>query len=290
MADLNKKEVNALINLLDDPDERIFSTIKGKILDLGEQAIPVLEDAWESSVDILLQTRIENIIHRIQFDKTLDAIRDWKDGKTTDLLEGALLVARYQYPELDETKINESLRQLYQDVWLEMNDQLTALEKVRVINHIFFDVHRYLGNTENYTAPENSYLNKVLESKKGNPLSLAIIYLTLCRKLGLSVYGVNLPQHFVMVYIDELVFSSENKEDNILFYINPFSKGAIFSRREIDIFLNQLAIDPQKSFYLPCSNVEIIKRLVRNLITSYTNLDQPDKVADMKEILKTLNS
>jgi hypothetical protein len=93
-----------------------------------------------------------------------------------------------------------------------------------------------------------------------------------------------------MVYLDELVFSSENKEDNVLFYINPFSKGAIFSRREIDIFLNQLAIDPQKSFYLPCSNVEIIKRLIRNLITSYTNLDSPDKVADMKEILKTLNS
>ncbi len=290
MADLNKKEVSALINLLDDPDEKIFSTIKGRILDFGEKAIPVLEDAWESSVNILLQTRIENIIHRIQFGKTLEAIAEWKYKKNPDLLEGALLVARYQYPELDETKVNEAIRQLHQDVWLEMNDQLTALEKVRVVNHIFFDVHRFVGNTENYTAPENSYLNKVLESKKGNPLSLAIIYLTLCKKLNLSIYGVNLPQHFVMVYLDEQLFSTDQHDDNVLFYINPFSKGAIFSRREIDIFLNQLAIDPQKSFYLPCSNVEIIKRLIRNLITSYTNLDQPDKVSDMKEILKTLNS
>jgi len=289
-ARLNKKEVTALINLLDDPDEKIFSTVKGKILDLGEKAIPVLEDAWESSVSLLLQTRIENIIHRIQFDKTLEAITEWKQKDSSDLLEGALLVARYHYPELDESKVQESLKQLYQDVWLEMNDQLTALEKVRVINHLFFDVHRFVGNTENYTAPENSYINKVLESKKGNPLSLAIIYLTLCRKLNLSVYGVNLPQHFVMVYIDELMFSSENKEDNIMFYINPFSKGAIFSRREIDIFLNQLGIDHQKSFYLPCSNVEIIKRLIRNLITSYTNLDDHEKIADLKEILKTLNS
>ncbi len=290
MAHLTKKEVNALINLLDDPDERIFSTIKGKILGLGEQAIPVLEDAWESSVSILLQTRIENIIHRIQFEKTLDSIRRWKKKEASDLLEGAILIARYHYPELDEAKINEGIRQLHQDVWLEMNDQLTALEKIRVINHIFFDVHRFVGNTENYTAPENSYINKVLESKKGNPLSLAIIYLTLCRKLNLSVYGVNLPQHFVMVYIDELIFASENKEDNIMFYINPFSKGAIFSRREIDIFLNQLSIEPQKAFYLPCSNVEIIKRLLRNLITSYTNMDEQDKVSDMKDILKVLNS
>jgi len=290
MADLNKNEVSALINLLDDPDEKIFSTIKGKILDLGEKAIPVLEDAWESSVNILLQTRIENIIHRIQFDKTLDALVEWKQKDSPDLLEGAILIARYQYPELDEAKINEGIRQLHQDVWLEMNDQLTALEKVRVINHIFFSVHRFVGNTENYTAPENSYLNKVLETKKGNPLSLAIIYLTLCRKLRLSVYGVNLPQHFVMVYIDEPIFATGNNEDNVLFYINPFSKGAIFSRREIDIFLNQLAIDPQKSFYLPCSNVEIVKRLIRNLITSYTNLDDHNKIADLKEMLKTLNS
>jgi len=290
MADLNKKEVTALINLLDDPDEKIFSTIKGKILGLGEKAIPVLEDAWESSVSLLLQTRIENIIHRIQFDKTLEAIIEWKQKDSPDLLEGAILIARYHYPELDESKITESIRQLHQDVWLEMNDQLTALEKVRVINHIFFDVHRFVGNTENYTAPENSYINKVLESKKGNPLSLAIIYLTLCSKLNISVYGVNLPQHFVMVYIDELIFASQNKEENIMFYINPFSKGAIFSRREIDIFLNQLTIEPQKSFYLPCSNVEIIKRLVRNLITSYTNLDENDKIEDLKEILKALNS
>jgi regulator of sirC expression with transglutaminase-like and TPR domain len=239
---------------------------------------------------MVLQTRIENIIHRIQFDKTLEAIADWKKKESPDLLEGAILIARYHYPELDEAKINEGIRQLHQDVWLEMNDQLTALEKIRVINHIFFDVHHFVGNTENYTAPENSYINKVLESKKGNPLSLAIIYLTLCKKLNLSVYGVNLPQHFVMVYIDELIFASENKEDNVMFYINPFSKGAIFSKREIDIFLNQLSIDPQKSFYLPCSNVEIIKRLVRNLITSYTNLDEHDKIDDLKEILKTLNS
>lgn len=290
MADLSKKEVNALINLLDDPDERIFTSIKGKILGLGEKAIPMLEDAWESSVDLLLQTRIENIIHRIQFDKTLEAITEWKKKESPDLLEGAILIARYQYPELDEAKVTEGIKQLHQDVWLEMNDQLTALEKVRVINHIFFDVHRFVGNTENYTAPENSYINKVLETKKGNPLSLAIIYLTLCHKLNISVYGVNLPQHFVMVYIDELIFASENKEDNIMFYINPFSKGAIFSRREIDIFLNQLAIEPQKSFYMPCSNVEIIKRLVRNLISSYTNLDEPAKISDFREIMKALNS
>jgi len=290
MAELSKKEVNALINLLDDPDEKIFSTVKGKILDLGEQAIPVLEDAWESSVSILLQTRIENIIHRIQFDKTLEALAAWKQKLAPDLLEGAVIIARYHYPDLDEAKITEGIKQLHQDVWLEMNDQLTALEKVRVINHIFFDVHRFIGNTENYTAPENSYLNKVLETKKGNPLSLAIIYLTLCRKLKLSVYGVNLPQHFVMVYMDELILASENREENVLFYINPFSKGAIFSRREIDIFLNQLGIESQKSFYLPCSHVEIIKRLVRNLITSYTNLEDREKITDLKEILKTLSS
>ena len=290
MANLNKKEVNALINLLDDPDEKIFSKIKGKILGLGEKAIPVLEDAWESSVSLLLQTRIENIIHRIQFEKTLEAITEWKQKEAPDLLEGAILIARYHYPELDEAKVTEGIKQLHLDVWLEMNDQLTALEKVRVINHIFFDVHHFVGNTENYTAPENSYINRVLETKKGNPLSLAIIYLTLCRKLNISVYGVNLPQHFVMVYIDELIFASENKEDNIMFYINPFSKGAIFSRREIDIFLNQLAIEPQKSFFMPCSNVEIIKRLVRNLITSYTNMEEHDKIGDLKEVLKVLNS
>ncbi|MGP8217110.1 MAG: transglutaminase-like domain-containing protein [Bacteroidia bacterium] len=288
MAELNKKEVSALISLLDDPDEKIFVSIKDKLLHIGEKVIPVLEDAWESSFNPLLQTRIENIIHRIQFEKILDSLAAWKMNDSDNLWEGAMIIARYQYPDLKEDKLEKQVQLIKQDVWLELNENLTALEKVRVINHILFEVHRFSGNTENYNAPENSFLNKVIENKKGNPLTLAIIYLIIAKQLQMPIFGVNLPQHFIMAYVDENDLSEKDWEDKILFYINPFSKGAVFSRREIDMFLKQLNISPEKMYYTPCSNISIIERLVRNLISAYNKLGHPDKVAELEDMLKIL--
>src|SRR6185312_14362758 len=130
MAELNKKEVTALISLLDDPDEKIFSTITSQLMNIGEKVIPVLEDAWEASLNPVLQTRIENIIHRIQYKKVFDSILKWKNENSDNLWEGALLVAKYMYPELEEEKLLKQVQIIKQDIWLELNDNLTALEKV----------------------------------------------------------------------------------------------------------------------------------------------------------------
>jgi regulator of sirC expression with transglutaminase-like and TPR domain len=290
---MKPNELNALISLLDDPDEGVFSHIKTKIVSLGHDVIPVLENAWEHSFNPLLQTRIENIIHSIQFQKIAEDMRIWAQTPHHSLLEGALLVAQYQYPDLDIIKLNKQLEQVKHDVWLELNDNLTALEKTKVINHILFDVHQFSSNTANYYAPQNSYINNVLESKKGNPLSLSIIYAIVAQSLGLPIYGVNLPEHFVLGYKDESEFlqpiTNEENKTRILFYINPFSRGAVFSRREIDAFLKQLKMEPKAEFYSTCSNLDIIKRLIHNLINSYKKLGYPDKCSELESLLNSIS-
>ncbi|HXB14042.1 MAG TPA: transglutaminase-like domain-containing protein, partial [Bacteroidia bacterium] len=259
-----------------------------KLLDMGEKVIPILENVWETSFNPTLQTRIENIIHRIQFERILECVADWKNERNGDLWEGVMLIGRYQYPDFKEDKLIKQIQLMRQDVWLELNEQLTALEKIKVINHIIFDVHRFSGNTENYNSPENSFMNRVIENKKGNPLSLGIVYLLIARQLNLPLFGVNLPEHFVLAYVDEAYTKSSEWEDKILFYINPFSKGAVFSRREIDMFLKQLNIPADKMYYTPCSNIDIVMRLVRNLISSYTKQSNIDKVAELEELIRIL--
>jgi regulator of sirC expression with transglutaminase-like and TPR domain len=96
------------------------------------------------------------------------------------------------------------------------------------------------------------------------------------------VYGVNLPQHFILGYIDES--KREEQEFGVLFYINAFNKGAIFGKHDVDQFLRQLNLDPLPGFYAPCSNVEIIRRVIRNLISAYENLGSKDKVEELKEL------
>jgi len=287
---MTEKEIQALISLLDDPDDNVYTQIKGKILDMGDNVIPNLEHAWENSFNPFFQQRIENLIHEIQFQNVKNALREWSKTNEKDLLTGALIVPRYQYPDLDETKINEVIQKVTQDIWLELNDNLTALEKIKVINHIFFDVHGFSGNKTNYHAPQNCYINNLIETKKGNPLTLSMLYMIICQSLGVPVYGVNLPQHFVMCYISQsrIYDLKAVKREDILFYINTFSLGYVFSDKDIDKFLKQLNLDLLPEHYLPADNLTIINRCINNLILSYEKLGYPDKVEELESLKQCL--
>lgn len=285
---MEKKNINALISLLDDPDEGIYSHVKDELISYGHGVIPYLEKEWENAFGSIIQSRIENIIHRIQFDSIRQKLHDWAALGGQNLLQGAMLVAKYQYPDLDEANIKSKIDMLTQDAWLELSPHLTALEKVRVLNHIIFEVHGYGGNTKNFHAPQNNYLNNVIESRKGNPLSLSILYSIIAQNLQIPVNGVNLPEHFILAYVNENTQFLENDNIRILFYINPFSKGTIFTQKEITAFLKQLNLEPQKKYYEPCTNLEMIQRLITNLIISYEKLGYPDKTAELKELGEAL--
>jgi len=290
--EMNLKEVIALITLLDDPDDGIYSEVKNRFIILGPPAIPHLETAWENSFDALMQKRIEGIIHTIQFKALQNALKYWSENEQDDLFKGCAIIARYQYPDLDENKLKKQLNQIKQDVWLELHDDLTAIEKVKIINHIMFEVHQFGGNITNYHAPQNSFINVVLETKKGNPVMLSVIYALVCKELGIPIYGVNLPQHFVLAYVNDFtnLFDPSHKtlSDNILFYVNPFSKGLIFNQGDVDAFIKQLNVEPETKYYLPCSNLDIIKRIINNLIYSFDKMGYAEKVNELKELEKNL--
>jgi regulator of sirC expression with transglutaminase-like and TPR domain len=285
---INDSEVKALISLLDDSDKEVYSHIEEKLISLGREVIPFLEDAWSHAFDAVLQQRIEAIVHRIQFENLLEDLKLWIHTNDDNLFDGALLVARYQYPDMDPSRILEQLQQIKKEIWLELNDNLTALEIINIINHVLFTNHNFSGNTANYHAPQNSFINIVLESKKGNPLTLGIVYLTIAHMLGLPIYGINLPEHFVLAYCgNDEHFQLDKK--NVLCYINPFSKGSVFGKSDIDVFVNRLKLTPQDSHYFPCSNRDIILRMVRNLSHSYQKLGDTDKVDELAQMIALFN-
>jgi regulator of sirC expression with transglutaminase-like and TPR domain len=278
----NSKEISALVKLLDDPDQEIYQHVEERLLAYGNEVIDYLENAWEHSLDSLLQQRIENIVHKIQFTNVKEDLNLWYQSGAFDLLQGALVINRYQYPDLNEEKVILQIEEIKREIWLGLQYEMSSIEKIKLINHVFYNVYGFSGNTKNHHDPQNSYINQVLESKKGNQISLAIIYSTLAQKLDIPVYGVNLPQHFILGYIDES--KREEQEFGVLFYINAFNKGAIFGKHDVDQFLRQLNLDPLPGFYAPCSNVEIIRRVIRNLISAYENLGSKDKVEELKEL------
>lgn len=287
---LKNNELSALISLLDDPSSQIFDKIRGKILHYGTEAIPYLEAAWDNSFSQELQQRVRDIIHTIRISDLKNEFQNWKEYDRRNLLKGFYLATKFQYPEIKFLLIEEKVEKIRKDIWLELNDNLTALEKVKVMNHILFEVYRFAGNKINIESPQNLFLSNILETRKGNHLTLGILYIILAQKLDIPVYGVDLPQHFILAYADEIeeVKTVVPDENEILFYINPFNNGAVFTRREIELFLKHLKLKPDPVYYKSCDNATIIKRLVEAMILSYNKQGLPEKAIELKHIAKSL--
>jgi regulator of sirC expression with transglutaminase-like and TPR domain len=148
-------------------------------------------------------------------------------------------------------------------------------------------MYHFQGNAKTFHSPLNSYINTVLETKKGNPLSLSLIYSIIAQNLNIPIYGVNLPNHFILAYMDEYAvnqFLPENNDYGVLFYINPFSKGSIFGTDEIKEFLDGINQPHSRDYFEPCSNTSIIKRMLTNLIASFQEVGNSEKVNELIEL------
>lgn len=278
MSELSSSQLDALISLLDDPDVEVKNHVRDKILSLGAEVIPVLEEKWGNSFDPILQKEIEEIVHELQFDLLKYRLEEWKKSEDRDLLTGLWLINTYQYPDLDFDKLNADMHQIYFEVWTAFKNDLAPYDQVRIINHVLFNQLRFSANTKNFHSPGNSMLSTVLDTKKGNPITLCCIYLLVAKKLGLPIYGVNLPNLFVLTY----------KSADVTFYINAFNKGLIFLRNDISNYLEHLKIEPQDNFFEPCSHLEIILRSLRNLAHAFEKLGEASKVEEVKVLIRIL--
>ncbi|RIJ36962.1 transglutaminase-like domain-containing protein [Pontibacter oryzae] len=275
---MTKGEIKALISLLDDSDYEVALHVEKQIEELGEGIIPFLEEEWEETLNSDLQKKIEDLIHNLQYDGLGRRLREWKDKGAHDLIEGMYLVNSYLYPDVDLASISKALDQLYFDAWTQMKDEMHPYDQVKTLNNVLFREKRFSANTKNFHSPANSMLHLVLESKRGNPLTLCVIYLTLAQRLKMPVYGVNLPNLFILTY----------KLDGMQFYINVYNKGLILSKADIDNYILQLNLNPIDIFYEPCANLDIVKRALRNLAFSFEKMDDPEKATEVNKLLDAL--
>lgn len=272
---MSESELKALVSLLDDEDGQIATHVQEKILSLGTEAIPFLEKEWESNLNPTVQGRIEELIHTLQYDLVKERLKKWYSGDEKDLLTGMWIIATYQYPDIELEKLKQDLEQIYYDAWLEFRPDLYAFDQVKMINSVIFNKLKFGANTKNFHSPGNSMINIVLETRKGNPITLCVIYLLIAQKLKLPMHGVNLPNLFILTY----------KDDNHQFYINAFNRGLIFSRQDIENYIHELHMVPQPSFFEPCNNLEIIRRALRNLIMSFEKMGEHAKAEEVKLLL-----
>ncbi len=277
---LGENNLKALVSLLNDEDREVLEHVNDKILSIGGTImIPLLENEWENNYNPSVQKRIEVLIHTLQFETLKHRLQTWHKGGGEDMLEGLWLVATYLYPDLSLEKMKADFEQLFYEAWLEMQNDIPAIDQVKILNNVLFSKMKFTANSKNFHSPSNSMINVVLESRKGNPISLCMIYMLVAQKLKMPVLGVNLPNLFILTY----------KSAETQFYINAFNKGLIFSKSDIDNYIAHLNLTPNDIFYEPCTHLDILRRVFRNLIVSFEKNGESEKVLEIKALLQVIS-
>lgn len=288
---MEKTRLEALINLLDDPDDTVFGMVSKELRKGTDDIIPELERKWESSFDESAQERIENIIQHIQFKETRRRVKRWlaRDAESRSLLNGFCHVDRFQYPDMNPLNIQVKVENLRKAIWLELNNSLTYLEKVTILNHFLFNLNGFSINLSNPHSPQNCYLNQLLDTKKGNPVSISIFYTILARQLELPVRLVDFPKNPLVAIVDadlarKVHGSTLNSE--VLFYVNPSNKGAITSRKEIEYHLKKNDFNPLHEYTEPKSDVLFIRRLLESMQEAYQSVGFSEKEEKLLRLLR----
>ncbi|MBK8344803.1 MAG: transglutaminase family protein [Bacteroidetes bacterium] len=283
----NESEIAALIALLDDNDQEVFDHVSARLIALGPMVIEKLEDAYTTIPNPVMQERIEELIYHIQFLRVEQDLQIWAANDNNALLKGLLIVTRHQYPELDEDKLLKTISRIQKDIWIGINNYLSPLEQMNVVNQTLFSHYQFLGLNNDDDEMRYMYLNIVVDAFKGNHFSIGLLYLSLCQQLDLPVYGVCLSSHFILARTREFISDFDDREaakNEVLFYINPYNKGLAFSEKEINIFLNKIGAQPNDKYFAPASNKQVLLEYVQYLIQLIKKPADQYKADDLRRL------
>jgi regulator of sirC expression with transglutaminase-like and TPR domain len=268
------REISALLHLIDDPDEEVFSTISERIVSFGKGIIPNLEHLWENSPLEVIQERIELLIHRLHYRDLTDEFHHWKNQPEQDLLNGALLISKYQYPDLQNTSIYAEIEKMRRNIWLELNSYLTPLEQINVMTTILYNYYNLKGTEINYGEYNEFLLSKVLDTKKGNAIANGILYLVMAELLDVPIRAVNIPRQFILAYFDvDYNWQAPSiPAHKIQFYIDPMT-GHVFTHKDVETYFKRISVPMTASYFKPMSK----KRIIQFLLEEFAKCFKEDK-------------
>jgi regulator of sirC expression with transglutaminase-like and TPR domain len=180
------------------------------------------------------------------------------------LARGALLIAKEEYPALDVDHYLNRITELAREAEPVVHAGGDTVERIQLLSHFLFEQKGFHGNRDEYSDPRNSFLNDVLERHKGIPITLSVIYLEVGRRLGLNLYGISFPTHFLVKAVDE--------RGELI--IDPFNAGMILGLDEIRARLAKIygqPVDLNPAMLKAVGAREILTRMLRNLKNIYAS-------------------
>ncbi len=203
-------------------------------------------------------------------------------GEKIDLARACLMIAEDAYPGLEVERYLGEIERMALRLRARLPQGSSVEESVVGLNQFLFHDLGFGGNTDDYYDARNSYLNEVIDRKTGIPITLAILYMEVGRRVGLPLEGVSFPGHFLV----------RLRIRGGMLVLDPFSGGAAQSEADLRQRLQRVIPEdatgrmpvgslPLEQFLEPASNRQILARVLRNLKGIYRDADKPERMLDV---------
>jgi regulator of sirC expression with transglutaminase-like and TPR domain len=276
---LSDSQKTALVTLLTDDDPSVYHTVRSRILAMGAEAIPWMR-AHTLSSDPILRRRAAEIVTHLARQEADNRFLGFclSHGDELDLEEGIWMLAQTQYPDINISAYQALLDTYAAEIQERLKDETAPLEVLRVINAHLFEELGFTGNQENYYDPDNSYFNRVVDRRTGNPISLCALYWLISRRLALPVAGIGMPGHFLCRF--------QGPSD--CYFVDAFNRGKLLTRADCVKYLQQTSHGFHESFLAPVTHGRTLLRMCSNLHQIYCHLELKEDSARLQRYLVAL--
>lgn len=274
----SKTEIESLLFLMDDPDPFVQQSVENRLQELGENAVPLLDEYRAEINSEDAKNKVNEIIHKLTFETLEQDFIEILEGglKTRRSLEKAVFtLARFGNPTLRISEYQAKLDHFADIVEPQIKYKLDEKRKMKRLLKFIFEDLNFRGDAEDYHAPQNCFLDQVIERRKGLPISLSLIVMFISHRLEMPFFGINMPIHFMLNYVGD-------KEELL---IDPYDNGAIVTYDQCYFFLKKNNIDPRPEHFQMATNLDIVLRCIRNLIHSYERKQEMRRVEDLGRLL-----
>jgi len=257
-------EINALLNLIEDPDDEVYQTITKRFIGFGQDVIPVLNEFQEMTDDPLQVAKINSIISQIAISCLENAITEWLKSEDQSVLEASLFISAYLNPEYDRDRLFFEVEKIRKTIWLELNDYLTPLEEINILNKIIFGHYNFKGMELDHGSISHFDPFFLLTNKVSNTFPLASLYLVVAEMLGLTISSADIPKQNLLCYVEEGSSIISVEGSDILFYIDPLN-GQVYTHLDVQNYVKKMNLAHPPVTYTPSNAKNFIQRWLREI-------------------------
>lgn len=274
-----RAEIESLMFLLEDPDPFVQEHVQLRFMELGDRAIPLLDQIRVQTKDKEEKKRAKEVLHQLTFatlkedfaELLLEGI-----GNRAQLEKAVITLARFGHPTLRESEYVKTLDHFADMIRPSLRYRGNEREKMQTLMKFIFEDLNFRGDNKDYHNPANGFIDQVIERRKGLPISLSLVAMFIARRLELPVFGVNMPIHFMLAFVGE-------KEEQL---IDPYDQGAEVSYDQCYFFLKKNNVTPKPEHFKMASDIDILARCIRNLMHSYERNEEQERVHELKSLLE----